>query len=107
MLRLIKISQRGYVSIIKKYPNGLGNRMERFDEWAKTWNNPQITSYYDYFYNGETKEFGVVIPDSENARNELAQCATRYRPAIYEFHEKMKIFEPHYADDKLLSIDVN
>lgn len=57
MFRLIYFARRGSAHLIKKYPNGLGNRMERFDEWTKTWNDPNITCYYDYFYNLENPKF--------------------------------------------------
>lgn len=53
MLRLIRQAQCGYISIVKKYPNGLGNRMERFDQWVKSWNDPHFSTYYDYYYNFE------------------------------------------------------
>lgn len=45
------------ISIIKKYPKGLGNRMRKFDEWTLTANHPQVKTYYDYFYNLEGKHF--------------------------------------------------
>jgi hypothetical protein len=57
MIRLLKGTREGYASIIKKYPKGLGHRMERFDQWTETWNDPNIHSYYDYFYNAETSKF--------------------------------------------------
>ena len=53
MLNLLKRSCFRYQSILQKYPNGLGHRMERFDQWTKTWNDPNFNTYYDYFYNGE------------------------------------------------------
>jgi hypothetical protein len=52
-MKLMKPLAYGYVSIIKKYPEGLGNRMRRFDEWSLTGNHPSVRTYYDYFYNLE------------------------------------------------------
>lgn len=106
MMQLIRTARRNYVSIVRKYPDGLGNRMERFDEWTKTWNDPNVTSYYDFFYNFESRKFEAYIPDSDSAKNELAQCAARHRPVIAELSDKLNIKDNYYSNDNLLSIDV-
>lgn len=50
MRNLFKL-RYGYRNIVEKYPNGLGNRMERFDKWVRTWGDPNLTSYYAYYLN--------------------------------------------------------
>ena len=82
MFRLIYTARKGSAYLIKKYPNGLGNRMQLFDEWTKTWNDPNIKCYYDYFHNLENPRFQAFIPDSASSKNDLAQAVSRHRPVI-------------------------
>ena len=41
-----------YISLIKKYPKGIPNRLEKYDKWVASWKTPPINTYYDYFKNG-------------------------------------------------------
>ena len=52
-----------YISLIRKYPKGMPNRLEEFDKWAASWNQPHINNYYDYFLNGETQQHEMWMPD--------------------------------------------
>jgi hypothetical protein len=105
MIRLLKTARFSYLSIIKKHPNGLGNRLERFDDWTKTWNDPNIKTYHDYFHNGEIPKFDVTNPDCEASKHEFAQCAARHRPAIFENSEKFNLFENEFGTDQFLSAE--
>jgi hypothetical protein len=52
MRLLVRINRAGYISLIKKYPNGLPNRLQHFDTWVASWKDPHIRTYHDYFLNG-------------------------------------------------------
>lgn len=57
MIGLLKKVRFQYISIIKKHPRGVVDRMQRFDQWAQSWNDPNIKTYKDLFENGENPKF--------------------------------------------------
>jgi hypothetical protein len=54
---LLHLNKATSISLIKKYPNGLPNRLQQHDDWVKSWKDPHIHTYYDYFYNGEVRKY--------------------------------------------------
>ena len=52
MRLLARGNRAGYISLIRKHPAGIVNRLQVYDGWVASWKDPHIHSYYDYFYNG-------------------------------------------------------
>ena len=106
-MRLIRLGGFGYVSIMKKYPAGLGNRMRRFDEWSLTGNHPQVRTYYDYFYAMETGHLNLVYPESQASKSDIDNVATFYRPRLKEIIDENTFFDELMIGDRDLSVDIN
>lgn len=55
----------------------------------------------------EKHSFEAYVPDSESARAEFAQAASRYRPQIYELSQKNTLNDDYFVDDHLLSVSTS
>jgi hypothetical protein len=70
-MQLLVRNRASYISLIRKHPDGLPNRLEPFDKWVATWNEPNIHSYEDYFRNGETRKQEMFMPDCPRSKAAL------------------------------------
>jgi len=75
-------SRAMFISLIKKHPKGISNRLEPFDKWVAGWKTPPIDSYYDYYRNAETREHEMWIPDCPKSRTALDLVEYGHRPAL-------------------------
>ena len=60
-----------FISLIKKHPRGIENRLQHFDRWVVGWKTPPINSYYDYYHNGETGKHRMWVPDCPKSKMAL------------------------------------
>ena len=106
-MRLMKMIGHGYVSIIKKYPNGLGNRMRKFDEWSLTGKHPEVQTYYDYFYILERDHLNLIFPESQASKSDIDNVATFYRPKLKEILDENTFFDEEMIADHEVSADLS
>ena len=81
-MQLSRKSRAMFISLIKKHPRGIENRLQHFDKWVLGWNTPPINSYYDHYRNGEAGEHEMWVPDCPKSRIALDLVEFNHRPAL-------------------------
>ena len=71
-----------YISLIRKYPKGMKERLPHFDKWVQDWKDPNITTYYGVFLNQEQGKHEQYYPDCIKSKAAVDQADFNFRPTL-------------------------
>lgn len=99
MRLLARGNRAGYISLIRKHPAGIVNRLQVYDGWVASWKDPHIHSYYDYFYNGETRTHDMYMPNCARAKALEDSLTYNFRPGLADMYQRFFPIDENFADD--------
>ena len=73
-MRLTGRIRATYISLIKKYPKGMEERLPHFDKWVLTWKNSNIQTYHEIYLNQEQGKHSYFFPDCAKSKAALDEA---------------------------------